>query len=362
MAFLEIEQVSKSYGARPVLDELSLSVEAGECMVVFGQSGCGKTTLLRTIAGMVTPERGTVRMNGEDITTLSPDHRNIAMAFQNFALYPHMSAFENIASPLRASRVTESEVKRRVKEVAELLRIDHVLTHLPRQLSNGQKQRTTLARSLIRRPPLILLDDPLRNVDAKIRNEMRFELPKLLRGFNATVLYVTQDYREALALGNRIGVMVDGRFEQVGDPGTVYRAPTSERIARLFGDPPINLFDVSPTRGADGRVSVAIGGEQIMLPAGMSLPAVAQIKLGIRPEHVGLSFDASSHGLPVALEAVTPFNVRTVTLLKMRDGTEILASQPENDALLATRDHRAGFARLNLDHAMFFDSTSGARL
>ncbi len=361
MAFLEIEQISKAYGAKQVLDELSLSVEAGECMVVFGQSGCGKTTLLRALAGMVEPACGAIRMNGEDITRFSPDRRNIAMAFQNFALYPHMSAFENIASPLRASKIAPGEITRRVVEIAELLRIDHVLAHLPRELSNGQKQRTTLARSLIRRPPLILLDDPLRNVDAKIRNEMRFELPRLLRSFNATVLYVTQDYREALALGDRIGVMVGGRFAQIGDPRSVYRAPKSERIARLFGDPPINLFNVSPMHTKDGGVCVAIGGTQIALPPEVRLPA-ANLTLGIRPEHVGLSFDPASQGLPVSVEAVTPFNVRTVALLKMHDGTEILASQPENDALLATREHRAGFARLDLKHALFFDGASGARL
>ena len=177
MPFLTVDRLAKAYKKHEVIKDLSFAVEPLETLVIFGPSGAGKTVLLRLIAGMIHPDRGTITAGGRDITDLNPEQRHLGMAFQNFALYPHMTAYENIASPLRAKQTTKAELDARVHEVATLLRIDHVLSHLPRALSNGQKQRTALARSLVSRPPLILLDDPLRNVDAKVRYEMRLELP-----------------------------------------------------------------------------------------------------------------------------------------------------------------------------------------
>ena len=186
MAYLEVKSASKSFGKKKVLESLSLEVERGECVVVFGPSGCGKTTLLRLIAGVLEPDQGEVWIDGKSVMSVAPDARGVAMAFQNFALYPHMDAFENIASPLRARKLPEEQVKQRVHEIAGLLRIDHVLDHLPRQLSNGQKQRTSLARSLVHGPSVLMLDDPLRNVDAKIRYEMR--LAYMIHDLNRAVV------------------------------------------------------------------------------------------------------------------------------------------------------------------------------
>ena len=226
---------------------------SGECLVVFGPSGCGKTTLLRLIAGILEPDAGDVVIAGESVSDRGPQSRGVAMAFQNFALYPHMSAYENIASPLRARGVDEKTIDAKVHEVAKLIRIDHVLDHLPRQLSNGQKQRTSLARSLVHAPSVLLLDDPLRNVDAKVRYEMRLELPRVFRRFGSTVIYVTQDYKEAMALGDRVGVLLDGRFRQLDVPARVYREPVDTRVANLFGDPPINLVPTRCRRSATAR-------------------------------------------------------------------------------------------------------------
>jgi multiple sugar transport system ATP-binding protein len=284
------------------------------------------------------------------------------MAFQNFALYPHMSAFENIASPLRARGLPEPKIERRVHEVASLLRIDHVLHHAPRQLSNGQKQRTSLARSLVHGPSVLMLDDPLRNVDAKIRYEMRLELPRVFREFQSTVLYVTQDYKEALALGSRIGVLLDGRFEQIDTPHGVYGNPRSQRVATLFGDPPINLYPIRPERGVDGEVHARIGGERLALGSARGDLAGRDCVLGVRPEDVALTFEPAPNGIAVELEAVTPFNVRTVALLRTPDATEILASRPEDPTLDAARGHRKGWACIDLDRALFFDRATGARL
>ena len=242
MSFLDVHNLQKSYRRASVIDGLSFGVERGEFLVVFGPSGSGKTVMLRLIAGMVPPDGGRVVLDGRDITADPPDRRDIGMAFQNFALYPHMSAFENIASPLRSRRLGQQAVDRQVHDAARLLRIDHVLDHLPRALSNGQKQRTALARALAAEPSMLLLDDPLRNVDAKVRYEMRLELPRLLRARDTTVIYVTQDYKEAMALGDRIAVLADGGFTQVGTPPVIYNRPASSRIARLFGAPPLNLL------------------------------------------------------------------------------------------------------------------------
>jgi len=349
MAFLDIAGIAKSFGKSRILDGLDLSVGKGEFTVVFGPSGAGKTVLLRLIAGILQPEAGDIRIGGTSILSQGPEARDVGMAFQNFALYPHMPAFENIASPLRARRTTEPEIRRRVHEVAELLRIGHVLDHLPKQLSNGQKQRTALARSLVCSPSVILLDDPLRNVDAKIRYEMRQELPRLLRAVGATVLYVTQDYKEAMALGDRVGVLLDGRFRQIDTPAGIYGAPDDTRIARLFGDPPINLIE---TAARDGRITIA----------GTAFPAGAAPGAGLRPEDVEVRFEPAEDAVPVDLEAVTPLNVRTVMLLRAADGTEILASRPEDQGDDPGRGRRRAWARLDLGRALYFDRDTGARL
>ncbi len=362
MGYLEVRGVAKSFGKKKLLDGLSLEVEQGECVVVFGPSGCGKTVLLRIIAGVLEPDRGEVWIGGKSVANVGPEARGVAMAFQNFALYPHMDAFENIASPLRARSRPEEEIEQRVHEIAGLLRIDHVLDHLPKQLSNGQKQRTSLARSLVHGPSVLMLDDPLRNVDAKIRYEMRLELPRVFRKFHSTVLYVTQDYKEALALGDRIGVLMDGHFEQVDTPAAIYGNPRNRRVASLFGDPPINLFPIRPERGSDGAVHAQIGGQRVALGPRAAELAGRDCVLGVRPEDVAFGFEQAEGGIPVELAAVTPFNVRTVTLLKAPDATEILASRPEDNSLAAARGHRKGWARIDLDRALFFDAASGARL
>jgi multiple sugar transport system ATP-binding protein len=364
MSHLKISGLCKAYGKKQVLNQLDLDVRQGECLVVFGGSGSGKTTLLRQIAGLVEADAGSIHLAGQDVSDIGPESRGVAMAFQNFALYPHMTAFENIASPLRARKMAEADIVARVQEVARLLRIDHVLSHLPKQLSNGQKQRTSLGRSLVHKPPILLLDDPLRNVDAKIRFEMRLEFPKLFKAFGSTVLYVTQDYREALALGDRIGVLVDGRFQQIDSPLGIYRNPQTREVARLFGDPPINLFEVTPQPEGDG-LAVQVGGQSLRLPDPRADLAGRPCVLGVRPEDVIFSTEPAPGAMPVNLEAVMPFNVRTVALLRAgqgEQGTEILASRPEDPQLAGTRQRMAGYAWLAAGRTLFFDRATGARL
>lgn len=229
VTMLVLSNITRRYGRNTVLDDVTLDVPRGETLVLFGPSGAGKTVLLRLIAGVVEPDGGTVFIDGRDVQGVEPEARGIGMAFQNFALFPHLSAHENIATPLYALGDDVSKRAARVERVAKLSKIDHVLKQNPGALSNGQKQRTSLARALVAEPALLLLDDPLRNVDAKLRFEMRRKLPRPLAALGTTVVYVTQDYKEAMALGDRIAVLVDGRIEQIGTPGEIYLAPATRR-------------------------------------------------------------------------------------------------------------------------------------
>ena len=286
MSQLAIKSLTKSYGAFKVFDGLNLQADAGEIVVIFGGSGTGKTILLRLIAGVEEPTGGAIEIGGHDVSDIAPEHRGVGMAFQNFALFPHMNASENIATPLRAAGADESKVKAGVAKVAKLLKIDHVLNHAPRELSNGQKQRTALARALAAEPQILLLDDPLRNVDAKLRFEMRLELPRLLRQSGATVLYVTQDYKEAMALADRIAVLANGTFVQTASPEDIYMRPATLGVARLFGDPAINTADTMIE--TEGGAHVVLGGTRVPVAESYRGFAGREVILGVRPEAVEL--------------------------------------------------------------------------
>jgi multiple sugar transport system ATP-binding protein len=328
MTQLELRSLTKSFGAYKVFDGLNLAAEPGEIVVIFGGSGTGKTILLRLIAGVEEPTSGLIEIEGTDVADIAPEHRNVGMAFQNFALFPHMSAFENIATPLRAQNSGAEAVKAGVDKVAKLLKIDHVLGHAPRELSNGQKQRTALARALAAEPRILLLDDPLRNVDAKLRFEMRLELPRLLRQTGATVLYVTQDYKEAMALADRIAVIANGKFIQTATPEDIYLKPATLGVARLFGDPSINTADTK-VQTAGKTVNIALGGVKVPVDSAYWQFDSRDVTLGVRPEAVEIN-GAKGAGLMAKVMAVTPLNERTVLLLHSEGGWEFLASLPSS--------------------------------
>ena len=355
MSQLAIKSLTKSYGAFKVFDGLNLQADAGEIVVIFGGSGTGKTILLRLIAGVEEPTGGAIEIGGHDVSDIAPEHRGVGMAFQNFALFPHMNASENIATPLRAAGADESKVKAGVAKVAKLLKIDHVLNHAPRELSNGQKQRTALARALAAEPQILLLDDPLRNVDAKLRFEMRLELPWLLRQSGATVLYVTQDYKEAMALADRIAVLANGTFVQTASPEDIYMRPATLGVARLFGDPAINTADTMIE--TEGGAHVVLGGTRVPVAESYRGFAGREVILGVRPEAVELG----SAGVEAEVIAVTPLNERTVLLLQNPNGWEFLASLPSSAASIpeAGTKVRASFAAAGTH---IFDRQTGERL
>lgn len=358
MARLEINAVGKSFGPVRCADALSFAVEPGEIVAVFGPSGSGKTMLLRMVAGMYEPDEGDILVGGRSIVGEPPERRGVGMAFQNFALFPHMTARNNIASGFRA-RAGDADVDARVKSISRLLKIEHVLGHMPRELSNGQKQRTALARALIGNPEVLLLDDPLRNVDAKLRYEMRLELPTLLRRSSAAVLYVTQDYREAMAIADRIAVLVGGRLVQLARPEEVYARPASVAVARLFGDPSINLAEVAPQAG-QGCPSAEIAGTRVRLDA-MDLPANhGPCWLGVRPDDLLISRNPGDDAIPARVVAITPMHERAVLLLRFADGAEWLAALPP-DAVSADADD-AVFVRFAPQAALLFDRATGLRV
>ena len=351
MSGLVLSHISKGFKAGKVLEDVSLDVSAGEIVAIVGPSGTGKTVLLRIIAGLQEPDSGTVSIDGVDVTEASPESRGVGMAFQNFALFPHFNAFDNIGSPLVARHTPAESLKEKVAAVARLLKIDHVLGHAPRELSNGQKQRTALARALVAQPKVLLLDDPLRNVDAKLRYEMRLELPRLLRSYHAAVIYVTQDYKEAMALGDRIAVLRGGRIEQWAAPRDVYAMPASVEVAKLFGDPTINLL---PSKVEEGGIRLL--GRRV--PAQGSGPVLA----GLRPEHLSVSRTPTANGIPCELDAVMPVNVRSVLYLRGPKGEEILATVGESEAAKFGRDHRQVWVDFAPEHVLLFDAATGARI
>jgi len=358
MAQIEIRNLRKSFKQDAVLKDLSLNVEKGEIVALFGPSGTGKTVLLRLLAGIYPPDAGTIGLRGRDASGSPPEQRGIGMAFQNFALFPHMTARDNIASALTARKADTAEIARKVDAVARLLKIGHVLNHSPRELSNGQKQRTALARALVADPDILLLDDPLRNVDAKLRYEMRLELPALLKRAGSTVLYVTQDFKEAMALGDRIAVLLDGEIAQCDTPERIYAAPVSIGVARLFGDPTLNLVEVQP-KLIDGAPKIVVGGAAIRLPESYAATCGGHYMLGLRPESLYLVDQEAPGTIAADLVAVTPLNEKSVLLFMIEGGSELLASEAGD----RDEPRRTGPARLavDLDAVLLFERGSGRR-
>ena len=356
MSGFSLRNLHVKFGRNELLRGIDLDVAAGETLVLFGPSGCGKTVLLRCIAGLEPAARGHVLIDGADVSTRGPEARGVGMAFQTFALYPHMSARDNIASPLQARGASPADVAARVEKVAALLKIGHVLGHMPKELSNGQKQRTALARALVGQPKVLLLDDPLRNVDAKLRYEMRLELPRLLRAAGAATIYVSQDYREAMALGDRVAILLDGRIAQSGTPEEIYDTPASVKVAKLFGDPPINLIPCRPT-DAGSVLHVAVAGLQLNVRADRAAIGRACL-LGLRPEHIAIHAEPRPNAARAEILATTPLHERLVVLLRAATGEEIVASvlggtPAAGDPVWLTADASA---------ALLFDAETGARL
>jgi multiple sugar transport system ATP-binding protein len=283
MSTVTISQLHKSFGKTKAVDGISVDIANGEFFVILGPSGAGKTTTLKSVAGLVDIDGGSVKIGGADVTRVEPYHRNVAMAFESYALYPQKTVSENLASPLKSGRTgkyTERQRTERIDQVTTTLGINHLLNRFPRELSNGQRQRVALGRVLVRPADIYLLDEPLSHLDAKLRAAMRAELKQLGAMSNTTTLYVTHDYQEALALGDRIGVMREGRLVQIGTPQEIWRRPADTFVARALGQPEINILDGVVD---DGRIRLGDGSFDVPVPANTPCHRGDQVRVGLRP-------------------------------------------------------------------------------
>ncbi|MCG3188160.1 MAG: sn-glycerol-3-phosphate import ATP-binding protein UgpC [Burkholderiaceae bacterium] len=299
MGSISIRNVSKQYGhgpkANPVIHGVSAEIADGEFIVIVGPSGCGKSTLLRMVAGLEEITAGEIAIGGRVVNDVEPARRDIAMVFQNYALYPHMSVFDNMAYGLKIAKVPATEIRQRVDKAAAILQLQPFLARKPRELSGGQRQRVAMGRAIVRQPQVFLFDEPLSNLDAKLRAQTRLEIQKLHRELGVTSLFVTHDQVEAMTLGQRLIVMNAGHMEQIGTPEEVYARPATTFVAGFIGAPPMNLL-----RGRADGSRFAVDGAALVLE--MAAPRAGDLLLGLRPEHAELNDGAA--GWPLQVEMI----------------------------------------------------------
>jgi len=304
MGEVVIQDIKKSYGNVEVLHGINIDIADGEFVVIVGPSGCGKSTLLRMVAGLETITSGDISIEGRIVNEVEPKDRNIAMVFQNYALYPHMSVFDNMAYGLKLQKLSKDEIKRRVEEVSKTLQLEEFLKRKPRQLSGGQRQRVAMGRAIVREPEVFLFDEPLSNLDAKLRVQMRLEIKKLQRRLGVTALYVTHDQIEAMTMADRLIVLNDGVAEQIGTPMELYNNPASQFVAGFIGSPAMNFIAVELK-----DENIHIGDTTIPCPAHLvhSGPAI----LGVRPEHFKLP-DSGLRELNMNIDVVEKLGADTL--------------------------------------------------
>jgi len=338
MADLKITGLHKRYGHVPAVRGIDLEVPSGEFTVLVGPSGCGKSTLLRTIAGLEEAQEGTIEIGGRVVNHMRPRDRDIAMVFQNYALYPFMNVFENIAFGLRARKTPVAEIETRVRRAADMLGITNLLDRLPRQLSGGQRQRVAIGRAIVRNARLFLFDEPLSNLDAQLRDEMRSEIKRLHQELGRTMIYVTHDQIEAMTLADRIVLLKDGLIEQAGSPLDLYERPATHFVAGFLGSPRMNFIPAKLAGNGTGMAVRLADGTTLPLPgnrAGLSASAGRAVTLGIRPQH--FSRDAAQLSGPgaaqlsVKIELVQPTGARAFITFPL-GGTPVMAELAAHDA------------------------------
>ncbi len=291
MTSVSIQNLKKSFGAVEVLHDLNLEIQEGEFVALVGPSGCGKSTLLRILAGLDEPTAGDIRMSGQVVNDLTPKERNIAMVFQSYALYPHMTVAQNMGFNLRISGMSKAEIDQRVAETAKMLDLENLLARKPSQLSGGQRQRVAMGRALVRKPDAFLFDEPLSNLDAKLRVQMREEIKRLHLKVQTTSIYVTHDQIEAMTLADRIVIMKDGEIQQVGTPTELYQKPANVFVAGFIGSPAMNLVQAELGTNGDRRTLTLQGGQTLF--ADVTEPGLPDgpVTAGFRPENLSLTQD-----------------------------------------------------------------------
>jgi len=349
---LRLDNLTKRFGDRLAVEIPSLTIHGGEFFTFVGPSGCGKSTTLNLIAGLEAPSAGSLRLGDRDLTALPPHRRDVAFVFQSYALYPHRTVFGNLAFPLELARTPRSAIQRRVEEAAARLNLTPLLDKHPRQLSGGERQRVALGRAMVRQPQLFLFDEPLSNLDAPLRAQMRKELKRLQQELAATFIYVTHDQEEALSLSDRVAVMRSGRVQQCGGPREIYDQPTNAFVASFFGSPAINLLDATADSGG-----VRLGDVRLALPPPPGATPGTKLTVGIRPEHIRLHTQPAAGAWPAR-----------VALVELHGGQSYLELEAGGLRLTAVAEAAAGHqpgqalhVQLLPDRLLFFDPTTGVR-
>ncbi|GLO63873.1 sugar ABC transporter ATP-binding protein [Vibrio sp. MACH09] len=368
MATLDLKQIRKTYRNADVetLKGIDISIDSGEFLILVGPSGCGKSTLMNTIAGLEDINQGEILIDGVDVAHVEPKDRDIAMVFQSYALYPNMTVEGNIAFGLKIRKMPKEEIDAEVKRVAELLQIDALLDRKPSQLSGGQRQRVAMGRALARRPKLYLFDEPLSNLDAKLRVEMRHQIKRLHQQLNTTIVYVTHDQIEAMTLADRIAVMKDGELQQLGTPKEIYNRPNNMFVAGFMGSPSMNFITTMVDLDDDQNPIITVAGSgdsqhQIRLPQSMRKQDGKKIVIGLRPEHIT---DTDSENMTAAtrlglkLEVIEPTGPDIIAMVKVNDQEVACRLSPEFEGQIGD------VASLNFDlsRAVYFDGESEQRI
>jgi multiple sugar transport system ATP-binding protein len=382
VATIDLEQINKTYpnGFHAVKD-LDLNVRDGEFMVLVGPSGCGKTTALRMVAGLEPISSGTMRIGGRAVNDVSPKDRDIAMVFQNYALYPHMTVADNIGFALKLRKLSKTEVEAKVRQTAEILGLSDWLTRKPGQLSGGQRQRVAMGRAIVREPSAFLMDEPLSNLDAKLRVQMRAEVQRIQRRINVATLYVTHDQVEAMTMGDRVAVLRSGVLQQCDGPQVLYDRPDNLFVAAFIGSPAMNLYDASITEGAG---ALRLGSQEIELPQsvlaahpGLAAYAGRKVVLGLRPEHLPVAAGGAGPQLTGDIELIEALGSELMVHFTI-DASRVVAEGVASADVEAVTESGEGVARVDpgsrlkvgdrvrfairAEGMQFFDSETGAAI
>ncbi|PWJ50446.1 ABC transporter ATP-binding protein [Faecalicatena contorta] len=361
MSRIELENVTKKFGKVTALDGISLDIKDKEFFVLFGPAGAGKTTILNCIAGIQIPEEGTIKFDGEVVNLVDAAHRNTAMVFENYALYPQMTVYDNMASPLRSNLYKKDEkyIKNKIQEVAEMMKMEHLLERLPSQLSNGQKQRVAMGRALVRSPRVYLMDEPLAHLDAKLRNSMRTELKEIQANFGTTSVYVTHDFMEAMSLGDRIAIVNEGKIVQIGTSDEIYYMPCNEFVSQLMGDPEINIISGTLKKEEDSwQFAMDAGGKVYTLPeedelfARLEQMGCENVDIGMRPQNLKYSFEPKEGYLKCTVYSYESIGNKAVIVADMK-GLQLRMIAPNG---LTVKIDQNVYVDMELNHAMFFNA------
>jgi len=360
MSSVKLRKVVKRYGQVEVVHGIDLDIEEGEFVVLLGPSGCGKTTTLRMVAGLETISDGELEIAGRVVNDVAPKDRQIAMVFQNYALYPHMTVRQNMEFALKPQKLSAGEVEARIAEAARILGLEPLLQRKPSQLSGGQRQRVAMGRAMVRTPKVFLFDEPLSNLDAKLRTQVRLEIAKLHQRLGTTVLYVTHDQVEAMTLADKIVIMKDGYIEQVGSPEEVFTRPRNLFVATFIGSPAMNLVSTR-VEAADGRPILVSGAMRFAPPAALAaaLKPAQAVTVGVRPTDVRLVQGADADAYDAAVEVTEYLGNEALLNLKV-DGHDLVAQVPA--AQRPPQDRQAVRIAFDPHHLHVFDTQSGQAL